>query len=284
VRIDGLLISNFETVGSAPGRFILEGDPIRNGEPGINLLRIPYGELVYGLKTLDESALPQVSSSYLRLHLGAHNWTQPQGFGLASGQYCFIATGGPSDDEKIRILFRHAAETTFDGRSLWWWTAPGGEGHPDRYTFFAILLSGTDSELIIANTRSDLERVEQLLVNTAKPSPIFNSFSDPKVHNDGYWLFKSSSSLPIIGSTMNKTNAKSLALELELQSPDGEALFRINCGKAVGKLNCFNLAELNFLSSFRMDDTSASIPSPSHTSARDVWLQLLSLFGYSLYV
>ena len=124
-RATSVLFNRFETVVYTRTDFLsrTSGHNSNYVDSAIRL-RLPFLELLGGLKVLGTDAASVVLDKYSAALVGAKDFAPPVGLGMVSSRKCYIAILNSGDQPNIEPTFHQAAYELIDGRQVWTWSAP----------------------------------------------------------------------------------------------------------------------------------------------------------------
>lgn len=186
-----VLLNKFETVVYEQSTLLLE---TRNTGidtvDGLAELRVPFLELMEGLKVLGpdfDLHLEQNSTGFL---LGAEEFSPPNGLGPVTSRRSYVIELKPNGLRTVTQDFAAAAIVTINGAQVWTWTTPPLDGASKPTTFYAkrigggcLLIANDQQEFL--NTAGSLSRV---LGNDLKSTA---SMTANPYRSYGFWAHRS---------------------------------------------------------------------------------------------
>lgn len=152
-------------------------------------LRLPFVQLIGGLKVIGRNALTNLERSVGSVLVGAKDFVAPEGLGMVSSHDCYVGILKKGIQTNIDSDFGAADYESIDGIRVWKWSVPPYEGYPRSTTFYAALV--TNSYFVMSNDRSDFQRTSRALARAKRRSEMrinvarWESFSRYK-----YWAYR----------------------------------------------------------------------------------------------
>jgi hypothetical protein len=164
-RAASMLFKQFETVAYARTDFLSRFDAydVNKDVDSLANLRLPFLELVGGLRFLGSNAERDVEKSYSAVLVGAKDFVGPEGLGAVSSRKCYLGMLEGSAQPDIEPDFRQASYESIDGRQVWTWSIPAYEGHPRPTKFYAVQIAS--SYFVMTNNREDFREAVNALAS-----------------------------------------------------------------------------------------------------------------------
>jgi hypothetical protein len=193
-RAVSVLFKHFETVAYTRTDFLSSLDALdTKNVDSEEALKLPFGELIAGLKALEPNTASDLAKSYSAVLAGAQDFGKEpngrEGFGMASSRKCYVGILEGGAQPNVELNFRKAFYESIDGKQVWTWSKPdSGEGSK-LSKYYAAQVAG--SYFVMANNRQDFQELANALISadTSKPPSIsasgWNTFS--AYH---YWAYR----------------------------------------------------------------------------------------------
>jgi hypothetical protein len=214
-RAASALFNNFETVVYTRTDFISRtGGKNYDYVDSLTGLRLPFLELVGGLKVLGLDTASEVLAKYSAVLVGAKDFAPPEGLGMVSSHKCYIGILDSGDQPSIEAVFRKAAVEFIEGKPVWTWPAPPYEGHPKPTTFYAAQIA--HNYFLMTNDRQDFQAVASILIlagSSSADSVEVRGWETFKAHK--YWAYRLVNRDGVVNSNASTTgslNADVIAL------------------------------------------------------------------------
>ena len=201
-RAASALFDRFETVVYTRTDFLVRSDG-RDASyvDSENMLRVPYLELITGLKALGPNTASDLEKSYRTVLVGAKDFAtsvliagkefaEPDGPGMISFRKCYLGVLESGAQPKLEQDFRQASYESIEGRKVWIWLVPSAGKDSRPIKFYAAQIAG--SYFVIANNLQDFKEVANALTSTESSTstpisvPGWKIFSSHK-----YWVYRS---------------------------------------------------------------------------------------------
>lgn len=195
-RAAGVLFQQFETVAYSStdvlSRIDNPGLSVPNNGPNLSLplaLRLPFVQLIGGLRSLGHNAMPELLKNYSGVLAGAKGFTPPDGIGMFSSQDCYIGILRPNGHSIIDSDVSASRYESIDGNRVWTWSAPPYEGYPQPTTFYITEIE--HAYLVMANNLDAFrETLRELSIGNTKERTKVGNWEAPP-NDDKYWVYRS---------------------------------------------------------------------------------------------
>jgi hypothetical protein len=169
-RAASVLFDQYETVFYARSDLLSGSGGYRQlSQPGANALRVPFANLLQGLDPLDKQVSADMLGNADAALVGAKNFRSPSGpppsLGGVQSSFCYIIVQKKRNSFDLGKVASNSSVISSFGGSVWKWSAPPSEGHPQPYTFYAAQVAGT--YLLISNNVEDLGAISRKLSVTS---------------------------------------------------------------------------------------------------------------------
>lgn len=174
---ESILSNQYETVAYIHASFLSHFEPSKanttQDHPSQTLplaLRLPFVELVGGLRSLGPSTESIVEGNYQNFLVGAKDFTPPSGLGMFDYRACYIGISERGSQPDIATVFEKAQMTSIAGAHVWTWSVPPAEGHPEPFKFYATQVADryflmTNGEQAFSDAFTELTSSKRLSTN-----------------------------------------------------------------------------------------------------------------------
>lgn len=158
-RAASALFDQYETVFYAKSDLLSgSGGYKQLSQQGANALRVPFANLLQGLDPLGKQVSADIFDSADAALVGAKDFRAPSGpppnLGGVQSSFCYIIVLKKRSSFDLSKVASKSSVISSAGGSVWKWSAPPSEGHPQPYTFYATQVAG--SYVLISNNADDL--------------------------------------------------------------------------------------------------------------------------------
>ncbi|HEX4310138.1 MAG TPA: hypothetical protein VHZ25_08920 [Acidobacteriaceae bacterium] len=169
-----VLLEQFETVFYARADLLEGSGAYRQLSAQIsNTLRVPFANLLQGLDPLGKQVSAEMLGNADAALVGAKDFRSPSGpppnLGGVQSSSCYIIVLKKRNSFDLGRVASKSSVISSAGGSVWKWSAPPSEGHPQPYTFYAAQVAG--AYVLISNNADDLGGISgKLSIMSAAPN------------------------------------------------------------------------------------------------------------------
>ena len=287
-RAASVLFKHFETVAYARTDLLsrLDAYDLNKDVDSLANLRLPFLELIGGLRFLGSNAERNVEKSYSAFLVGAKDFEGPEGLGAVSSHKCYVGMLEGSAQPDIEPDFRQASYESIDGRQVWTWSIPAYEGHPRPTKFYAAQIAS--SYFVMTNNREDFREAVHALASAESSQTTSMGVSDWEslsAHN--YWVYRLIRRSGVVSSEATgiedlTPDMISLAFSADIDKRTG--LVRILSSdksmKAIPKV--FRASELNHFQSLEPGIWRETISLSKDEAGFDALFEVFYRFGFGV--
>src|SRR5271170_3574346 len=152
-------------------------------------LKLPFIELLGGLKALGPNTEKDVEKSYSAFLVGAKNFVGPEGLGMFHSRTCYIGVLEGATQSALEPDFRKASYEFIGGRRVWIWSISPDEGYSKPTKFYAAQIAGL--YFVMTNNREDFEEAANALTVAENSKPASISVSGLETfRTHKYWAYR----------------------------------------------------------------------------------------------
>lgn len=292
-RAPSVLLTEFETVFYSKADLVAGSGAYKQlSKQDADMLRVPFADLVGGLRSLGSSASTDILARGEAILVGAMDFRPPTSLGSVQSKFCYIVAFGSQGVPDLRKYFSGKADTSASGNPVWHWSAPPQEGHPGPYTFYAAQVSG--SYILVSNNFDQLRATAALLTSSETGTPRLADVRDWKfISQREYWGYRHYRHTSVLndeaasGVTYVTPSAEDLIFfadpkqrkgVLRLVAADNGAIEKLNAAMANAK------AALPPMKRIRAGVWEAAISFTGDQQTSEQMFDVMGLFGFAVYL
>lgn len=286
-RAASVLLEEFESVFYLRGSLLVDGvGSALLTKRHANALRAPFAYLLGGLHALGGHLSNDLLGSTDAAVVGAKDFRPPSGktgLGDVQSRFCYVLVlrNGSKFDLKREAT---ASGLRSPQDSVWEWSAPPTEGHPDRYSFFAAQVAR--SYVLMSSSLEDLRAVSAKL-SSSSSSPILKDvrewakFSQHEIW--GYRTYQHASETDVASGSNLVPGARALEFFVDMKQKQGVLRLFSSASDAASKLNDTHTLPPLKQAGAGTWETSVDLSAETGPTMEQI-LTVMGLFGFGVYV
>lgn len=153
-------------------------------------LSVPFGDLIYGLDSLDPYASADILGKSEAVLMGGKGFIPPEGEGEAQiSQFCYIISFGAKGRPDFRKYATKAHEASMAGEPVWSWQVHSPEPRGQDVAYYAAQIG--DSYLLVSNDLGELPAITKKLTSSDDASSTLSGIRDWAILSQHeYWGYR----------------------------------------------------------------------------------------------
>jgi hypothetical protein len=189
-RAASILFGEFETVFYSKADLIGGSGALKQlSKLDADTLRVPFADLIGGLRSLGNSASTEIIGKGEAVLIGAKAFRPPTGLGSVQSTFCYVIVFGGQGVPDLHKYFSGSSVGSASGSPVWQWAAPPQEGHPEAYTLY--IAQASRSYVLVSNDLHQVQETAMHLISSEKSVSAMTDIRDWKlISSHDYWGYR----------------------------------------------------------------------------------------------